>query len=197
MLLKNIKALVACSLILLGASTSAFASHTVYVQETFTSGAAFNGSLTFSDNYLVLQGGTGTLSGLPGSPITLNQTWFGGVLDGSVVPGAFGETGHDFLMDVLPNAIGGGATHYFIGFIWKLSAGDLGLLTDTTIFPLYSSLSVYSDLAGYAYDDVLTATVSLEAPTPPTTNPIPEPGSVLLLGAGIAALVGMRRRKAA
>jgi hypothetical protein len=192
MLLKNIKALAASVLILLGASTSAFASHIVTVHETFGSGAVFDGSLTFSDNYLALQSGTGTLSGAGYGSILLNNTWFEGVPDGSVVPGGVGETGHDWLLDGPASGNFGTDYHHFIGFTWLVSAANgFELLTGNSVDVFNSGLS--ND--DYSTDKVLTATVAVDAP--PTTNPVPEPGSVLLLGAGIAALVGVRRRKAA
>jgi hypothetical protein len=191
MLLKNIKALAVSALMLLGVSTSAFASHTVYVHETFGSGAAFDGSLTFSNDYLALESGTGSLTGGTYGSILLNNAYYG---HPSEVPVA-GTLGNDWLADGPAYGTAFGTDyHFFLGFAWKLSGGDLMLLHTDSVTPYLSELTndVDSD-----YDHVLTTTVSLTPPAPPTTSPIPEPASVLLLGAGIAALVGMRRRKAA
>jgi hypothetical protein len=47
----------------------------------------------------VLKAGTGTLSGGTYGTVLMNNTWFGGIPDGSVVPGALGELGHDWLID--------------------------------------------------------------------------------------------------
>ncbi|MDB5952476.1 MAG: hypothetical protein JWR65_4331 [Massilia sp.] len=134
---------------------------------------------------------------MPFGSIALNNTWFAGVPDGSVVPGGVGETGHDWLVDVPAARIGGGADHYFVGFVWKSSAGNFSLITDNSVDQFNSGLTIYSDLAGSGYDKVTSANVSLTPFIAPTTNPIPEPGGVLLLGVGLAALLGARRRKAA
>jgi hypothetical protein len=199
MLLKNIKTLAASALILLGASASAFASHTVYVQETFASGAAFNGSLTFSDNYLALLSGTGTLSGGVYGSILLNQTYYGGLPSDSPVAGA---TGNDFLLDGPPSGNFGTDYHNYLGFVWKVSGGDLMLLTqDSAGFSIepYQS-GVTTDISpatpnGATIDPVRTVAVSAIAP--PQTSPVPEPASLWLLGVGFAALLGTRKRKRA
>jgi hypothetical protein len=100
-------------------------------------------------------------------------------------------------VDVPAAGIGGGADHYFVGFVWKSSAGNFSLITDNSVDQFNSGLTIYSDLAGSGYDKVTSANVSLTPFIVPTTNPIPEPGGVLLLGVGLAALLGARRRKAA
>ncbi|MDB5824560.1 MAG: hypothetical protein JWR21_3264 [Herminiimonas sp.] len=199
-MLLRIKTLATAALMFV--SVSASASHIVYVQETFGSGAAFSGNLTFSDNYLALLSGTGTLSGGVYGSTLLNHPYYGGLPSDSPVTGA---TGNDWLLDGPASGNFGTDYHNYIGFVWKVSGGVLTLLTqDSAGFSVEPyQAGVTTDIKpatpnGTTIDSVRTVTVSLTPFSPPGTNPnpIPEPASMALIGLGLFGFVASRRKAA-
>jgi hypothetical protein len=191
MSLRKIITLAAAALMFV--SVSASASHIVYVQETFGSGAAFTGSLTFSNDYLSLESGTGTLSGGPYGSILLNQTYFAGAASTLVS----GGMGNDWLLDGPPTGLYGTDYHHFLGFVWTLIGSDLTLL-GSPIDPYFIGLSNYNPLV-VDNESVRTVSLSLTAPLPPPgpgPSPIPEPASIALMGLGLFGFAASRRKAA-
>jgi hypothetical protein len=197
MLLKNIKALAACAIMLLGAP--AFANVVVHLNETFASGAEYHGDLTFADNFTGLLSANGLLSGGSyGAGLAMNHVFSGLGAAGTNQTDVAGRR-NDWLADGPDETL-----TTVIGLVWKYPSPDLVLdLTASNAswelsglnINYFAGITVYDNGTAIATD--VATSYTLGAEPPPTTNPIPEPGSVLLLGAGIAALVGMRRRKAA
>jgi hypothetical protein len=74
-----------------------------------------------------------------------------------------------------------------IGYDWNLN------FQERIVNPLYETTDNFNWLRSYAVQDSLPIDISLDGST--ATNPVPIPGSVLLLGSGIIGLVGFKSRK--
>jgi hypothetical protein len=198
MLLKNIKTLAAVAIMLLGAP--AFASVVVHLHEQFASGAVYNGDLTFADDYSGLISSHGALSGTGyGVPLAMNFTWSEGVLPGTNQTNMSGRL-NDWLVD--------GPNDNFtttIGIVWQYPSAQLVLdLTasnpdwDPVFYgtTFFTGLTVFNaDGTAISSDAALRFRLGPDATDPGTD--VPEPASVLLLGAGLGMLIAARRRKAA
>jgi hypothetical protein len=197
MLLKNIKAVAACAIMLLGAP--AFANVVVHLNEKFASGAEYHGDLTFADNFTGLLSANGLLSGGSyGAGLAMNHV-FSGLGAAATNKTNVADRLDDWLADGPDQTL-----TTVIGLVWAYPSSQLVLdltasnpVWDTAIFgtTYFTGITVFHE--GTLVSSDAARSYTLGAEPPPTNNPIPEPGSVLLLGAGIAALVGMRRRKAA
>jgi hypothetical protein len=196
MLLKNIKALAACAIMLLGAP--AFANVVVHLNETFASGAEYHGDLTFADNFTGLLSANGLLSGGSyGAGLAMNHVFSGLGAAGTNQTDVAGRR-NDWLADGPDETL-----TTVIGLVWAYPSSELvlDLTASNAAFLLtgfninyFAGITVFHQGTAIATDAARSYTLGAEQP--PTTNPVPEPGSVLLLGAGLAALIA-RRRKAA
>jgi len=135
---------------------------------------------------------TGGASGDIASAVTLSDSDFFNSFAERFTPG----TGLSFKMDLTTNLDAGGTPDAF-GFSILDSTGTPLPTLDTSGADTLLSFNIDSEnptLTSFA--TVAESQVTLSAPTfalaPPT--PAPEPDSLLLMGAGLAALAGARRR---
>jgi hypothetical protein len=197
MLLKRIKALTAVVIMLLGAP--AFANVVVHLHEQFASGAAYDGDLTFADNFTGLLSASGLLTGTGyGAGLAMDHVFSGLGAAGTNQTGVPNRL-NDWLADGPDQTL----THV-IGLVWVYPSASLVLdlaatnaTWDTAIYgtSYFTGITVFN--SGTLVSSDAARSYTLGAEQLPTPSPVPEPGSVLLLGAGIAAMFGMRRRTAA
>jgi hypothetical protein len=139
----------------------------------FQSGAAFNGQVTFADNYSSYNAVNGVLSG--GSYGTSNVTWIWSATN-------FSNAGANTFSNWLMNN-SSSSWNYFITFGYHYNASGI-----TSIF---SGGTGYGHVTNVNYSDPLVSG-SVSGPTN-----VPEPTPLVLFGLGVLALGAARKLKKA
>ena len=159
-------------------SSSAFAIIVETVHIDFQSGAEFDGTITFSDDYSSMLDTDGYLNGGSNgfSNEHFNWTWWAGTGSSS-----YDSNSDGLLNDWLMNGTASNNYSMYIGLSWDASVSSLagGISFDTDVSSSYfNGNSVYDDLiVGFS------------------TNAIPEPSVIALFGLGLVGIGFARRRR--
>jgi hypothetical protein len=175
---------IAAAALLLQVSTAS-ANTDVTLHEDFASGAVFNGTLTFSNNYDTLLGATGLLTGGTYGTENINWTWWNGngwpatAIDYDGIPNTY----EDWLMNGAPPD----NWSTYIGISWYFPVGSQGLT-----LALSPAASIYNAGINGSPDDSTVGDPAVRY----QVGAIPEPESYAMLLAGLGLLgFAARRRK--
>src|ERR1035438_5632131 len=112
------KKLFLLSILILGLALSGSASTVQNIQETFQSGAVFNGTLTFTSDFSNLTAVDGWLTGGPYGSDHIDWIWNPTI---NFAAGFGPQYGENFLMDGTSCGNGCGTWQYFIELTWDFS----------------------------------------------------------------------------
>lgn len=161
MLKKTLSALALAAAFINPASASAI----YHVQETFASGATFDGQVTFNDSLDLVESVDGYLSGAAYGNDHIDWVWWTGF------SGVDGTGRFNFLMDgAQPSFV------WFLSFAWDIS--NAANLT-------FSNVGQGNNVS---YTDAMVS-----GSITPVVD-LPEPGSIALLGMGLLGLAARRRK---
>ena len=165
------------SILILGLALSGSAASVQTIQETFQSGAVFNGSITFTDDFSNLTAVDGWLTGGPYGSDHITWLWNDPTVDVAASLGP--QYGENFLMDGTTCGFRCGSYTYFIELTWDFSgAPNIVIATPGAILAPIGGNNVN-------YNDPLVSG-SIGGP---------EPATLGLLGGGLLGLGLLRRRK--
>lgn len=177
---KVLAGLATAGMLALGAAGLASAAVIEDVQLTFASGAVWEGTITFNDGFEGMIATDGYLNG--GSYNFVNEyfswTWWEVTSSGTVNPFDYNSDG--LYEDWLMNGSDESGYTMFIGLSWDETASILngGISFSLLSDPFYSGNLQYNDLLVSA-----------------STNAVPEPSTMLLLGSGLLGVVALNRRR--
>lgn len=169
-----IAAVITLTTLILPNIASAFS--VLYLNETFASGATYNGTITFTDNtYVQTLSTLGSLSGASYGHITLTQA------------SEFNETLYPF--NELPTdtvQIRDGSTSYDYKYFDTVTFNKTTL--SLTPYTRGNTVDQYTNAINYA--DVMVSGILSTTP-----NAVPVPTAVWLFGSALASFIGFNRRK--
>jgi hypothetical protein len=164
-------------ILLLGMSGIATATIIETVQLDFASGAQYNGTITYNDNYNGMTDTNGYLDGGSYDNIFFSWTWReNDSSEDYPNPGDWNDDGYldDWLMRDGESV--NDSTNLYISLSWDNDGGDIA----------------YAFIDDADYSGVYkTADLMISA----TSNPVPEPATMLLFGTGLIGLAGVGRKK--
>lgn len=177
------KLIAACSIAILGLlSLPVQANIVTTLHLDFSSGAQYDGTVTFMDDYLGLIDTDGTLSGGSYGSQHFGWTWWTGTAQTN--PQDFDGDAATF-EDILMSGDVVGSFTTFIAFSWF--HGNVGDVPVLNLAPLSNpSTDYWKSVGGGGRDLIVSGTVG---------NAVPEPMSLALFGIALAGLGATRRRK--